>query len=279
MVVFIGWKSILCVALAIVLFVNSTAQGVESVFVASSYSIELEGFRWNTFPLKILVYMNQWSKPDYADAIHEAFDSWTISLRIYSDLYGDTTLTKITYAFYVSNIYSTADYDIVVTFNPDVIFPGSNTVGWTVTVWGEIGQEPFPPTVINITTQSATVSSLFVKNVAMHEFGHTLGLGHASSSNTTDGPEVMYHRSVTDKAVYPSTLDIYALTTIYQDNFSPSVELPSTIPYKMLRNYDAHPIILLWKFFASNYHVILIILLFELVLVLALVKVTKRQRS
>ena len=66
---------------------------------------------------------------------------------------------------------------------------------------------------------------MFVKNIAMHELGHALGLGHASSQMTSDAPELMYYTSSPDTLLYPSTLDLYGLDMLYQDNFGDEVVL------------------------------------------------------
>lgn len=205
-----------------------------SVFAASSYSIELEEFRWNKFSLKVLVNMNQWSSVDYAAAVHEALDSWVMSIRDYNNLFGEA-LRIISFAFYMSNINLTSNFDIFITFTPNEIPPTSHVVGLTTYSWNRATHEPVPPVTINITTYSSTADHLFVKNVAMHELGHALGLGHASSQSTADRtPELMYYSSSKDQVVYPSTLDLYGLTKLYQGSFGQSVQLPSSIPYKML---------------------------------------------
>lgn len=201
--------------------------------------VEVVGFRWTTFPLKVLVDMNQWSTPDYAFAVREAVDTWIMSISAYSSSYNDTTLRTISYTFYVSNINATTSYDIFITFTANEISP--NAVGLTTYQWNPISHEPMPPVTINLTTYSRTATHLFIENVAMHEFGHALGLGHASSQNTQNGPELMYFTTHTDRTIYPSTLDLYGLTTAYKGNFNQSVQLPTSIPYEMVQPTGGNP--------------------------------------
>jgi hypothetical protein len=213
------------------LLLSSTWLNVVYITAAPSYSIGLEDFRWTNFPLKVLIDMNEWSIPDYATAVHESLQGWILSIWA-NNQSGYETLRAISYSFYVSDINSTTSYDILITFAPSEM--GPNVVGLTTFKWNAATHEPSPPIIINITTYSKTANHLFVKNIAMHEFGHALGLGHASSQNTLDGPELMYPQSSVDQVVYPSTLDLYGLTVVYQGSFPGSVQLPSSIPYQIV---------------------------------------------
>lgn len=199
----------------------------------SSPIMALEEFRWTSFPLNVYVDMNMWTVPDYAVAVREALDSWVKSIWNYTQTY-NASLPAINYAFYVSDVNATDHYDVAFTFTPDNMPPTSNTVGLTMYSWNSITHTPIAPITINVTTLSGTAAKLFVKNVAMHEFGHALGLGHAISPNTLNGPELMYYTSSRSAVVYPSTLDIYALTNLYDNKFSQTVQLPADIPYVML---------------------------------------------
>jgi len=204
-------------------------------------SINLEGFRWNSFPLRVLVDMNAWSTKDYAVAVREALDDWLRSIWNYTSSFNDTSLTMIRFAFYVSDINRTDNYNALVTFAASEISPNSETIGLTTAQWNPQTHEPISPVTVNITTYSATATHLFVRNVAMHELGHMLGLGHASSQNTLDGPELMYNISSRNRILSPSTLDIYGLTTLYRGMYDQTVQLPAYIPYKMLSEGTVPP--------------------------------------
>jgi hypothetical protein len=200
----------------------------------SSPVIALGEFRWTSFPLKVYVDMNTWAMPNYAVVVREALDDWMKSIWNYTQTYNGTALPTMNYVYYVSNVNTTDHYDIVISFTSDEMPPTSNNVGLTNSSWNEVTHTPVAPITINITTFSGTATGLFVKNVAMHEFGHALGLGHASSSNTLNGPELMYLTSSNNEAVYPSTLDVYGLVNLYEGKFSQNVQLPPSIPYVML---------------------------------------------
>lgn len=255
--------------MATLLLFSSFLLGATWVFAVPSYSIELEEFRWNRFPLKILVDMNRWSTSNYALSVREALDSWIGSIRIYIDSYGGETLRLISYTFYLSNVNSTSNYDVIISFTPIEMPPIPNTVGLTTYEWNAKTHEPIPPITINITTYSSTASPLFVKNVAMHELGHALGLGHAPSQYTADGdPELMYYSSSRGEVVYPSTLDVYGLTMLYQGNFSQIIQLPSSITYKILSNGRVPPPATSFRETYFGYLIILVILLLALAIIL-----------
>jgi hypothetical protein len=214
---------------------------VRAANLQSTDTIELEEFRWTTFPLKVLLDMNQWSRPEYAGAVREALDSWIRGIWNYTGTYNETSLTRITYVFYMNNVNATDNYDVFISFTADKIPPSSNTVGLTTYSWDPVDHQPIGPIDINITTFSGTATTLFVEDVVMHEFGHALGLGHASSQTTLNGPELMYYASTKNEVLSPSTLDVYGLTQLYVGNYGQNVALPSNIPYVVLTGGDVPP--------------------------------------
>jgi hypothetical protein len=218
----------------IMLVVLSTFPFAAIVYQQTPVYVELKDYRWNRFPLKVLVNMDQWSVPSYASAVREALDSWMRSVWNFSNSFDETSLPAMGYLLYLTGVNATQNYDVVVSFTADNIPPDSNTVGVTEGRWDLLRHEPIPPINITVTTFSGTASDLSVKNVVMHEFGHALGLGHASVPQTSNGPELMYHVSTREQTVYPSTLDLYGLAELYRGGFASTVYLPADIPYIML---------------------------------------------
>jgi hypothetical protein len=207
---------------------------VQSASAVPTYHMNLMEYRWVSFPLKVYVDMNEWSIPDYAFSVQEALDNWVRSIWNYTQTYGDTSLPIISYLLYLSNVNTTTDYDVHLTFTGDTIPPHSKIVGLTDCDWNSTTFEPNPPINITVTTFSRNASRLYVKNVVMHEFGHALGLGHASEANTSTGPELMYYSPSKNQTIYPSTLDVYGLSRLYAGEFDHIIQLPNNIPYIML---------------------------------------------
>jgi hypothetical protein len=241
-------------------------------------SIELEEFRWNRFPISVYVGLNQWSIPDYAVAIREALDSWLKAIWNYTNAYGGQPLAMISYDYYVSNANSTRNPDVIISFTSSVM--NSNAVGLTTYDFDANSHQPIPPIIINITTYSGTASDLFVEDVTMHEFGHVLGVGHASSSNTENGPELMYYESSKRETVFPSTLDVYALTQLYQGVYNRTVQLPAGIPYVMLPEGSIPPPQTPpWQTYLKYLPLIAVGVLFTLAIALIIAAATTRRKT
>jgi hypothetical protein len=279
---FMREKSFLCLLLVAALLVCCVSSASRAALAQAAYSIELEDFRWNMFPLRVLVDMNQWTVPDYAVAVREALDDWMKSIWNYTQMFNGTSLPPVSYVFYVSNVNATQDYDVLVTFTPNMV-SGSDVVGLTTCKYDPATHEPIAPIIINVTTSSATASSLFVEDVVMHEFGHSFGLGHANSSSTLNGAELMYYAFSKTEVVYPSTLDIYGLSELYEGIFNQSVQLPSDVPYVMLAEgvVPAPPVVppatSLWDEYKGYLPVIVALLL--LLVVAGVIAQIRKQKS
>jgi predicted Zn-dependent protease len=264
--------------LTLVWFFGCTFAVVQSSQLQNADSIALEEFRWTKFPVRVLVDMNQWTQPEYAVAVREALDGWIKSIWNYTNTYNDTSLERVNYLFYLNDVNSTTNYDVLISFAPDNIPPGPNTVGLTTYSWDLATHQPVPPITINITTYSGTATTLFIKNIAMHEFGHALGLGHANPQNTLNGPELMYYSSSKNQVIYPSTLDVYGLTRVYNGSYGQTVYLPSSIPYVMLAEGDIPPPqIIPWEDYRK--YTPLFIVLFLVVVVAAALGLVSREKK
>jgi len=86
---------------------------------AQTNSIDLEEFRWSysSFPLRVLVDMNQWSVDAYAPIVHDTLDTWLASIWNYTASYDSTNLNAISYLIFFSDVNSTSNYDILITFS------------------------------------------------------------------------------------------------------------------------------------------------------------------
>lgn len=256
-------KPLVILAISALVFAGSIQAFNSTRLVSAAYSIELEEFRWNSFPLTVMVTMNQWGTLEYAENLHQALDDWLASIWNYTQSYNSTSLSAIDFTFYLQGVNITSNPDVLISFNRDEMPPHSGVVGLTVYDYDPISHLPLSPITVNVTTYSATASYLFVKDVFIHEFGHVLGLGHAYSPITSNGPELMYESSSNDEPVYPSTLDVYALTVLYTNGrYTQIVQLPSNIPYEMLIGGNVPSVATrLWDAYKKYFPLVVLILI------------------
>ena len=207
---------------------------------AATASIPTEGESWDhsTITIQITPATGQsWFNPSFTRDVSTAIERWTESIIVFTDAYGFRYLRQLRFSVYVTGFNQTSNPDISISFVQS--FPNS-TLGMT-------GFLPTPDAYFQTaTTQLATLDSsntrqltdVDMENVAMHEFGHSLGLDHAVSPLTSDGfYELMYQGygqaigGPNNIVQEPSTLDLYALATIYSwiPGSAPATGLPRTL--------------------------------------------------
>ena|ERR1035437_1604834 len=234
------WISSLVLAACFVSINNVQGQGQDN------NSLALQGFIWDHAQLKVLVVTAQneswWSPTDLNSALR-AIGQWNDAIAAFSSNYTDYSyLSNLRMKPTVSN-ETQPGFDIYVNWT-ESSFSSSDEVGLS-----QISAN-YRSVIINCTVNLAShdhhgdpLAEGDKQNIALHEFGHSLGLGH---SNYTG--DLMYAYYSTGSAVEAvSTLDVYGVATLFAwelntFNFYPvdhwlkenSVVLPSGIPDKGL---------------------------------------------
>jgi len=205
-------------------------------------SINLQGLTWKHSNITVLVILESdepWWKQSYLNSTLRAINMWNNAILNFSS-YGSqfSYLSQIRMAYSISQTLETG-FDIYITWQEE--YAGTNTLGTSQAVY------ELPCTIINNTIslgariKGYVLNEIDMQNVAIHELGHALGLGHSDYSDDIMYPEYTPRGSV--QAL--STLDVYGISIVfswlshypYQPNKCPSkssITLPQNIQYEYL---------------------------------------------
>jgi hypothetical protein len=216
------------VLLAILLLVITAFQAVSSAPAVLAPAIPTEGGTWTNPTITILIapqLAQPWFKASYTFDVNHAISRWSQSIIAYTDAHGTSYLRKLSFITCVSGVNDTlcGSPDIQVQFIQSF---GPQSSGLGLTRYGVQNSVFQAPTTTTLSaydpTNSTQLTDTDMTNIASHEFGHALGLAHATVSVADDGTfELMflsYGQAVgnpRNTLEAPSTLDLYALSYIY----------------------------------------------------------------
>jgi predicted Zn-dependent protease len=182
----------------------------------TEYVLALQGSTWDHPNITILIvpaYDKSWWNPGYLNSSLHAISEWNGALSYFASNHSDFAyLSKLRMTAQVSN--STIEgFDAYISW----IEQFEN-----VTCEAGLSRTTYLPTTNVITKNEITLSAYDCRgnvlsetdeqNVALHELGHCLGLGHA---NYTD--DLMYYAYSLGGSVRPiSTLDAYGVGTVFR---------------------------------------------------------------
>jgi len=205
-------------------------------------SIDLQGLTWNHTIITVLIVpqsQQSWWNPSYLNSTLRAVNVWNNAILNFSSY--SSQFSYLSQIRLVSSVSQTLEsgFDIYITWQEE--YAGTNTLATS---------RPFvqlPCTIINNTitlgakTKTYVLNEVDMQNIAIHELGHALGLGHSDYAN-----DIMYPQyTPKGNVIALSTLDLYGVSVVFEwlshypyiPNICPSkssISLPFYVQYGYL---------------------------------------------
>ena len=241
---FLSFLSVASLFLAAFFVCSSSGVWAQS---QDEYALQLQGFVWGHTTLRALVITadneSWWSSTNLNTAVR-AIGQWNDAIAAFAANYSEFSyLSNVRIQTSISNT-SESGFDIYVYWTQSSLSNTTDEIGVS-----QISTD-YRNTIINCTVNLAahthhgdSLNEVDLQNVALHELGHSLGLGHSNATG-----DLMYaYYTIGSGPKDVSTLDAYGVATLFAWNqnafsFYPidgwlkenSVVLPSDISYKGL---------------------------------------------
>ena len=236
------WKLVLAVLL--ILSLMFSISDFSHAQAQAQYSLNLEEITWNHSTISVLIIMQDsesWWAPSYLNATLRAIGEWNHAILDFASNY--TSYAYLSKLRMVPTVSHTIDsgFDTYISWTKRPL-NATNHIGYTNT-WHEVPSGIIINSTISLASEDSSgyvLNEVDMQNIALHELGHSLGLGHSSYLG-----DVMYSKYTLNQPIEGlSTLDLYGVSTVFQwmsnsssPPYSPqqsSVTLPSSVQYLYL---------------------------------------------
>ena len=238
------------------------------------YALQLQGVVWNHSTLNLLVVTadnESWWDPSFLNTSLRAIGQWNEAIATFTANYSDYSYLSSLRIQPTVSTTTQSGYDIYVNWHESPFNNTTDVVG--LSQISANYQNTITNCTVNLAAHTLHGNSLNegdMQNVALHELGHSLGLGH--SNYTGDLMYSLYN--IGSPAEDVSTLDVYGVATVFawekdrstffpDNNLVDKVVLPAGVTYQFLpvSQKNSRP-----QTFANNSVVQFLVLMFEILI-------------
>jgi predicted Zn-dependent protease len=240
------------ITLLLILSLTSTTIILVEAQTQSEYVLELQGPTWDHSTIRLIItpkYNEPWWDPAYLNSTLRAISQWNEAIAFFAS--NQTDFAYLSGLRMIPEVSNSTRTGSVMQISWIQQF-GNVTceAGLTRTTYEISGV--IKDSDVNLSAfdcRGNILSEVDMQNVALHELGHVLGLGHAS--NTGDLMHFAYTLNSPIRAI--STLDVYGVANVFRwmsasPEFDPSnqgpkifsITLPSSMKYEYLQVSNAN---------------------------------------
>jgi len=208
------FRSFLVAILISALFSASLALPAQGQ-TTNNYLLDIRGSTWDHAVLNALIVTpdnESWWNPLFLNSTIRAIGQWNDAISDFALNYSDYSyLSSVQIQPVIANV-SQSNFDIYINWEQFTLSNASEIIGLAQTF--ENSRKTVVNSTINLATHTShgdAINEGAAQNIALHELGHSLGLGH--SNYTGDLMYPMYALRGGEQLV--STLDMYGVATVF----------------------------------------------------------------